>query len=473
MKFDGRHHEDLQLFGRSRNRVAEEAGTVLLAVLAVLAILAVVITAVLLYGSWQKAQCALLVDEVKASYLAESGIHDAMARLAEAPAERLFAQDMWPDSTSRVCYTVEPWGAFVRVRSTGSTRRLERSLEARVGRQGPEVFKNVITQIGPPYPVVVSGGTRIVGNVALGPAGVTAGEIAGRGFSGQEMVEGRITVVVAAAVPRIDLSLVDEFLSLLLQRRQSARVTDFSIVIRDTGDLYSDGGRGNHDQRTRADIEIETGKGVIDGYGVTLFSDRSVRVVGSGELTNLVLQAERVSVGYSAVLNDCVIVADQVELTADASFSGQIIVRDTLVVDQSARLRDPCLIVLFGGTHPDKHRGLVEVMSQRPCETVFIYCGTSDQADPNEETGLLRIGSNSVVQGLIWWDGLVELDGKLRGAAAVRLFSHVEPPTTYLNWIVDAEVRYVDLREDHAFPLLLSGDWRPKVIGLTIASGRQ
>lgn len=445
----------------------------LLAVLAVLAILAVVITAVLLYGSWQKSRCALLVDEVKASYLAESGIHDALARLAEEPAERSFAGEVWFDSTSQVSYTVEPWGAFVLVRSTGSTRRLERSLEARAGMRLPEVFKNVITQIGPPYPLVVSGGTRIVGNVALGPAGVTAGEIAGRGFNGREMVEGQITVVTAATVPRIDCSQLDEFLRLLQQRKQSAHVTDVSIVIRDAGDLHSDIWRGNQDQRTRADIEIETGRSVIDGHGATLFSDRRVRVLGSGKLTDLVVEAKRVSIGQSAILNECIIVADRIELTADVSFSGQIIVRDTLVVDERARLQEPCLIVLSDGNRADKNRGLVAVTSQRPCESVFICGVPSNGAGADEEAGLLRIGANSVVRGLIWWEGLVELNGKLQGAAAVRLFNHIEPPTTYQNWLVDAEVRYSDLQEDLTFPLMLSGRWSPKAFGLSISSRLQ
>jgi len=396
-----------------------------------------------------------------------------MARLAEEPAERSFAKEVWLDSNSQVSYAVEPWGAFVLVRSTGSTKRLQRSLEARVGMRPPGVFKNVITQVGPPYPLVVSGGTRIVGDVALGPAGVTAGEIAGRGFNGRELVEGQISVASAVAVPHIDRSLLDEYQSLLRQRKQRARVTDVSLTIRDAGDLFNDGGWGNQDQRTRADIEIETGKGAIDGRGVTLFSDRSVRVGGSGRLTNLAVEAERVSIGQSTAMDDCIIVADRVELTADASFSGQIIVRDTLLVNQRARLQQPCLIVLLGGNHEDENRGLVEVTSQKPCESVFIYGESANGAGADEATGLLRIGSKSVVRGLIWWKGLVELNGELQGAVAVRLFRHVEPPTTYLNWIVDAEVRYYDLREDLSFPLLLSGDRLPKAIGFAISSPPQ
>src|SRR5690606_27518235 len=113
--------------------------------------------------------------------------------------------------------------------------------------------------------------------------------------------------------------------------KQRARVADVSLMIRDAGDLFNDGGWGSQDQRTRADIEIETGTSAIDGRGMTLFSDRRVRVVGGGRLTNLVVQAERVIIGQSTAVDDCIIVADRVEMTADASFSGQIIVRDTLI----------------------------------------------------------------------------------------------------------------------------------------------
>ncbi len=163
------------------SEASEERGSVLLAVLAILSILAVTITGVLMFGGWQRKQGILYLEEVRVRSLAESGIHQAMAELAENPRTRCRDQLVVFDSANQISYSIRPWGAYLQVKSTGIGRRLTRTLTAVLGVQPSAIFGHVLTPIGSPYPLVVSGRTRIRGNVFVGPGGITRGEINGRG----------------------------------------------------------------------------------------------------------------------------------------------------------------------------------------------------------------------------------------------------------------------------------------------------
>lgn len=453
--------------GRWNHKFADQRGGVLLAVLAVLSTLAITITAVLLYGTWQKARCALMLDEVKASYLAESGVHEVLARLSSTIGARSFSERVQFDSISQVDVSVSPWGAYLKVKSQGSTKRLVRAYEARVGMRSPHVFDYAISQIGPPYPLVVSGSTRIVGDVALGPAGITAGEIAGRGFTGARYVEGN-TVLVGDVLPDFDLSVLREFCDTLSARRDRVFATDLSLVVRSERDLERSESGGYRDLRTHADIDLQFNDGELDGGGTALFAGRTIFVRGEDTLRCLVLQADRIRLSNSIVLRDCIMVANCVVLENTVSFSGQIVVRDSLQIEQEAALKQLCLVVLTGRTQDNRNHGIVDLTSRAECEAIFAYGRDRNEAGETQLTGLLRVAPGTIVRGLVWWEGLVELNGSFRGSAAVGLFSHVESPTTYLNWLVDADVRYLAVSRDMTLPFMFAHEPQLSVKGLAV-----
>ena len=64
-------------------KLGNERGSILLAAFAILALLVIIMTALIAYGSWHKARCQLVLNRIKATYLAEAGIQHALADLRE------------------------------------------------------------------------------------------------------------------------------------------------------------------------------------------------------------------------------------------------------------------------------------------------------------------------------------------------------------------------------------------------------
>lgn len=446
--------------GISTGKIESQAGSVLLAALAILTILAVTITGILIFGGWQRTQGLFYLDEVRATSLAESGIHDAMAALADNPRLRYAERHIALDSTNKLSYSISPWGALLEVKSTGIGRRVSRTLTAIVGMRPPHIFDHVLVPIGSTYPLVVSGRTRIVGDVFVGPAGMTRGEINGRGYQGERLVEGRIDTLSLANMPAFESSLLSEFVDSLTELRTQADATDLSIS-------YSQPfGPSNLDQsnvsaiRTLADIELSLSDSIPLTGPKYFFADRKILIGGSSQLRNMVFWAREVVVSQDARLKDCIIVADLVRLHDASVFGGQIIAEDTILVEEHAVLESSSVIILRGRKREERIDGLVEISSRAPIQATIV-CGNRFPVSLDQFACRLRISEHSRLKALIWWEGIAEIDGAIEGAAAVHLFSHYVQPTTYMNWLVDADLRYSEATT--AFPLVLTKLDRPKL----------
>ncbi len=452
--------------GKSVLESGNERGTVLFAALAILSILAVTITGVLIFGGWHHTQGVLCLEEVRVRSLAESGIHHAIAELAMDSSHTSRDQRVILDSANQISYSIRPWGAYLQVRSTGIGRRLARTLIAIVGMRPPDIFDHVLSPIGSPYPLVVSGNTRIRGNIYVGSGGITGGEINGRGFQGDRLVDGIIDTLDSAKLPRFEGAVLAEFLNSLERMKNEIPASDYSLVYRNYDELSELPAKGVSAVRTLASIEFN----VSDSYAIEdpqyFFAGQTIQVLGQTHLTNLVLASREVVVAHQSRLDNCVIVADKVRLTDGATFSGQIIGTDTVRIESHARLDHPALVLLRGRRQEEKIVGDVEISSLSSLRATVIS-GTDYGLDNRESQATagcrLRILDHSTLRGLIWWQGLVDLDGVLEGAAAVNLFSHYVPPTTYMNWLVDADVRYLDVASLSAFPVVLEHRGRPKL----------
>lgn len=417
-------------------------------------------------GGWQKKQGVMYLDNFRAGVLAESGVHLAIAEMAADPSIRNRHQAIALDSASQVSYSIQPWGAFLRIKSTGTGHRITRTLTAIVGTQPPGIFDHVLVPIGSPHPLVVSGHTSIHGDVYVGRSGITKGEINGQGFRGNVLVDGSIDFLDPAILPRFSDEILIEFLDSLEALRRETTAIDRSITDLDDFGLIGSRVGGESTIRTRADIELNLPDSTTVKSPQFLFADRTVRITGDTRLRHLVVCSNVVVVSRQSRLEDCIIVADQVHLTDASVFSGQIIVRDTLRIELQASISNPSLILLQGRNQGEQHAGAVSITSNGLLRASVIY-GRHQSPDGNEfeeHAGCrLEISDRSCLSGLIWWEGLVEIKGALSGAAAVSLFSHDVQPTTYINWLVDADIRFFDAASSATFPIIFINPGQPKL----------
>ena len=426
-------------------RVTNQSGSVLIAVLAILAMLALLLGSVVSYGVWHLARSRGLVSRVKADYLAEAGINRALALIHENPKFRTAKKREAVDSSSTFELTVVPWGGYLRVTSTGVTGRTARTQQALIGMLSPEIFDNAVTLIGPPYPLVVAGNTRIVGDVAIGPAGVTAGEIRGRGYTGAKLVNGATKLVGAQDIPRFDKSAIQEFLDSVSDwHRSCPNVTDLAMVIKDPSYAKE---HLEKSYRTRSAIELSLADSGLLKIPEYLFADGKIGVGGKTHLKNILLHSEaEITISGEAFLSDCVLVGRKVTVVDGACVSGQIFAEDSITVGWHAAVSDFTFLCLTGRDQWDGIDGQITIASSDPAYAfAAVIPQTQRRRDRNEPSNVntrIRIDLNSVLHGAVWSESYVELLGDLKGSVATNLFYYHDPPTIYLNWIVDGRVEY-------------------------------
>ena len=434
--------------------------------LAILAVLAVTISAILIYGGWQRTRGFLYLEETRVRSLAESGIHDALAELAANPEIRYLNRHLTLDSANQISYSIRPWGAFLQVQSTGIGRRLTRAVTALVGTEPPRIFDHVLSPLESRYLLVVSGRTRIHGDVYVGAAGLTQGEINGRGFEGDQLVFGEVDTLDSRSLPRFSSSLLREFLDSLNELKLATSCGDLALVFAENRDRYNDLGDDSPVIRTRAAIEFNLSDSVAWCSPCCFFSDQSIQVTGRSRLNGVVLCAPEVVISDEAYFKEGLIVADHAELSGNSVCSGQIVVRDTLRILANASLVRPSLVILRGRQVEERMLGAVEVTSQGLIESSFVngarWIETSAPACIASVCGL-HISRQSRIVGMIWWEGRVELEGTFAGAAAVSFFTHHCPPTTYMNWLVDSRIEFADVRTCNAFPLVFTVHEHPRL----------
>ncbi len=137
-----------------------------------------------------------------------------------------------------------------------------------------------------------------------------------------------------------------------------------------------------------------------------------------------------------------------------------------MIVEGEATLEQPSLILLRGRSFDERIVGEIEISSRGKLQATVVS-GSPTRAIRNETAPefacRLRISKLAQLRGLIWWEGLVEIEGAFAGAVAVNLFSHYVQPTTYMNWLVDADIRFFDAAAMTAFPIVFANPDQPKL----------
>lgn len=452
--------------GKQTPEDISERGSALLASLAILATLAVTMTGVLIFGGWQRAQGLTCLEEVRVRGLAESGIHQAIAELTSDSYHQPCQHHIVFDSTNSISYIIRPWGAYLRIQSTGIGRRITRTLTADVGILPPDIYNHVLSPIGAPLPLVIAGSTRIRGDIYVSSGGIIACELNGQGYRGTRLVEGSIDTLNPLDLPSFDNTVLEEFLDSLDVMESGVPETDYSLIFHDKTDFIGQSVNEAVGFRTRASIEFDIQDGSTIETTQYFFAGHTIYILGKSHLSNCVLSSKKVVISHQATLDHCVVVADHVQLTDESKFGGQIVAIDTVRITGKASLTSPTLILLRGRRIDESILGAVEISSRGSLWSIIVNGVSSAIGGTNSQAAAacrLHVSDNSSLYGLLWWEGLVEIEGTFQGAAAVNSFSHFIQPTTYMNWLVDADLRYLEVAASAAFPVVFEDRTRPRV----------
>ena len=172
---------------------------------------------------------------------------------------------------------------------------------------------------------------------------------------------------------------------------------------------------------------------------------------------NIILFGDRLVISGKSDVHDIMVFARSVIIEDGFHGSAQIFCEDTVRIGANVRLEYPsgAVVDALGFDFPYI---AVEEGSQ-----VNGYLGiiNGEKDYYVQEKPCFKLRSNSLVRGLVYMDGLCDIAGSIKGAAYVRDCFYRDSRSTYVGTLYDVSI---DREDSLAFPLLLDGPYRRKII---------
>jgi hypothetical protein len=456
-----------RLMNRTVQAHTNEQGTVFWAVLAVLLVTSLLFSSVVLYGAWHQSQNRLFLYRIQARYLAEAALAQAQAHLGSLDASELARGITISDSlphNQRWSATVSPWGCYLRTLCTGSSHQTTYSIDALLGRGPSSAFNFSLRLFGPPYPLVVAGQTRIAGDVNVGPGGVTSGQYRGRERQDTILVAGRtVTDPPPQPIP-FDWETLNRFTEWLDETRdQNSAQSDRTLIIDDAWEVAS----ADSVIVVDAPVVISRARPLMSTRPLVLFATGPVTISGSTRIDGRwVIRSDRtITVKDAADLAGVVLWAPHIEISGRARFSGQAIADTLLEVRDQARTIFPALLWVAGQSGRSSKPAL-KLESTKWCEGVAgisAITGPWEWMLAAENSGQLLLDPQSGWRGYLYVNGKAVIRGIVAGSVNAELLVVEDPPTTYLNWLLDAKVSRPAWQGSTALPAIMNCSQRWEV----------
>lgn len=425
--------------------LADQRGSAFWAVIAVLLVSSLLFSTVVFYGAWHQTQNRRLLYESQGRYLALAALETVRARLnGSGSAEEILAGGIITDSLAgRQTWqaAIAPWGCYWRAVCTGKSHRLTHTIDALIGRHPHSDFGFALRLFGPPYPLVMAGESQIRGDVAMGPAGVMAGRFRGRSREDTVLVDGQVESNPQPRAPTFDWSVWDAFLNRMSLLRERIPVRgDRTLIIEDTTRLAAGDSviivdapvtiRRQLELATPSSAVILIASGPVLIAGNTridarcaIVSDRYIEVTDSASVSGVILRAPRI------IIRDV------------ARFSGQALADTLLEVKDRAVTRFPCLLWVTG-TRESMTSSVLRLGSIEPCAGIAgVSNSTGEIWDRNHQLPReLVMDDQSSWTGYLEVCGRAAIGGEVVGSVQAELLAVKDPPTLYLNWLLDAVI---------------------------------
>jgi len=443
--------------------VRDETGSVFWAVLAVLLAVSLLFSSVVFYGIWHHAQNRRFLYRQQAKYLNLAAVENTRYQLNNLLAFNTDPEDLGlGDSLSgRRNWTSEisSWGCFWRAISRGKSHQEPWTTDLLLGRDPRAIDQYAIRLFGPPYPLVLAGTTKIFGDVCLGPGGVTSGRYKGRSHLDSILVHGDIVTESRPTRPEFDWTVWEDFQSRIESiRRNASTRSDRTLIIDDSFSPSAEDSIIIIDGKVTITRQqpLETAKPVY------LLATDEITITASTRLDGrwAVISSRRIRVANRACLAGVVLYAPHIILTDDVIFSGQAIADTLIEVQGQSRTIFPTVLWVRG----DKRAisgSRIDLGSTRKCEGIALATLPAGQwIGPFEREGagelLLRPGSLWV--GYLYADGRAQIQGSVAGSIAANMLCLNDPPTTYLNWLVDVRINRHAWAGQAGLPAIFAGE---------------
>ena len=431
----------------------DDEGTALPVVLILSVLLATVVGAFALVLLAERRLVVREVQKAQAAYAAEAGLHAALVRLAADAAwrpagARIDVGRGVPEDTSRVRARiwVRPYGAYLQVASHVDVGRQSGRAVALVGREPPEAFGAAVVLGDPDGRLVLAGDATVEGPIWTGPSGWDTGTLSRRPFSGA--VRGDHRTVDESPLPSLDAS---AFVETLDRLTRAVAASDSAVV-----EAEAPFGPGVAVVRPGGTVLRAADLEGLEGPLVIL-RDGDLELAGPLRLSPGTAVAATGTLSATAASGrDLLLVADRVRVRG-GELQGQALGRREVTVDGGTRWRHPS--VLYAHDPPVRLGEGGLVVNDAWIDGMVVTPERAERGPPSagEPAGLV-VNEGGTVRGAVYAGRRAEVSGRVWGTLLAQQFFFYRSPSTYANWLADAEVRVGERPDGLVVPVGVGGE---------------
>jgi hypothetical protein len=421
-------------------RIQEEGhdgGYAMVSVLFLVTILSILSALILNVQMFRHEAASKSVNDVKAIYAANNGIENILA-LPTPPefGDSTFTSD-FPDSSSATV-TVFQWGLFEGAVSKGRSNHCTQTRSALVAGFLSVNDSSAFVLGNLEHGLVLAGGSEIVGNVVVGPRGVSTGSLRDEITPSKIPVQGKIRETTVSTslfgTPLIDreVSLTKAFLS---GRRPTRMAQDYSGKTLDTTGYVRLNDISDSIREIFSAGDLSLGGTIMKrGPPLDIVVAGYVRFLPGTSLIGpiAIYSKDSISVPPKVRLINCILSSPKsIDLQKGASVTAQLF-SPVIRCSTNATANYPSLLVSVSLSDTGGVVQSINLESGSKIDGALILHGgvgiTKDKAVVNVESG-------SLVTGEVYTDCYLTLDGKVNGLARAFDLYFYSSPTTYLGWL--------------------------------------
>jgi cytoskeletal protein CcmA (bactofilin family) len=395
---------------------------------------------------------------LRAKYCAQGGMNIKISEMEKEPSthgwfygdDRTLHLSSW-DSCQII---TEPWGGFLHLVSRASRYDQSYSLQAILGLASSKFYFPAIV-INPKYPtLVISGNTRISGDIRTGPAGLRRGSLPGIPDPGKSSLSGRIKKALTDYRPQINRLYISQLFN-NWKKYYNRPAHNFSDLISGEGNLIDLPAKTGekmplitvgHDVLNLKNWQIKGPAVLITEEKLTINCElrikNFVQILGQGSII----------LAGNCIFTDVIVYSPaSIQVKDIGKFEGQIFSEKEIIFSENMHVEYPGLFLVYSSDS----EGSLRIDSNSEVTGWFFYV----EQDPEKKSGIVRpnilISENSIVNGLVYCDRSSSLQGKVNGIIISDHFLLEKSPAKYYNWIFSGQVNRNDFMEAFTLPIFM------------------
>lgn len=367
---------------------------------------------------------------------ASSGLNVVLADRQERFSSTETTLDLFGDGTDSVSLKKTPWGVYEVAVVNAFSHNHHRVKSVLIGSDLDEKGKSAIYLSDQNSQLALAGNTVIKGTCYLPEAGVKRAYIEGVSFSGSNLINGT-TLRSEFMLPPLN----DKVLKPLISHFETG------------GDLQSEA-------TVTAPLNQDTMQQSFFDPSIRLNAASVQRLTQKVLEGNIVLVSDKpLEIDSSCKIDNIIVVAPAVVFHEGFRGSLQVFCTDSIIVRDQVFLKYPSVLGLIKTSVKVKQPVIMVGQKAVIKGVVFTYCHI-----PDLEKTIIRLGKESRVEGQVYSDGGVDLQGTVYGNITCSRFTLRTPSSIYENHILNGVIDSGKLSEYYVGSSLVYSKNNKKVV---------